>query len=161
MVREVGEWSWSSYRATVGLQDTPDWLDLPAVLSLFNDSVATARTAYRGFVADGVNQPSPWTHVVNVPSAHVHPTRLSADDVLRHVAATYRVRLGTLLDRSHRDAYQTAVYLLRRAANEPLHTVAVRFRVPPSRISKIQQSIEQRPLTPEQLQVFARCNVKN
>jgi len=24
MVREVGEWSWSSFRATVGLQDTPD-----------------------------------------------------------------------------------------------------------------------------------------
>jgi hypothetical protein len=30
-------------------------------------------------------------HVANVSSAHVHPTRLSADDVLRHVAATYRV----------------------------------------------------------------------
>jgi hypothetical protein len=42
MVREVGEWSWSSYRATVGLQEAPDWLDVPAVLSLFNDSVATA-----------------------------------------------------------------------------------------------------------------------
>ena len=32
MVREVGEWSWSSDRATAGLQDTPDWLDVPAVL---------------------------------------------------------------------------------------------------------------------------------
>ena len=61
MVREVGEWSWSSYRATVGLQEAPDWLDVPAVLSLFNDSLANARTAYRGFVADGVNQPSTWT----------------------------------------------------------------------------------------------------
>jgi hypothetical protein len=175
----------SHFRATVGLQDTPDWLAVPAVLSLFNDSVSTARTAYRGFVAEGVNQPSPWTHatsqiflggedflswieqrlhgkhVANVPSAHVHSTRLSPDDVLRHVAATYRVRLGALLDRSHHDAYQTAVYLLRRAANEPLHTVAVRFHVSPSRISKIQQAIERNPLTPEQSQALARCNVKN
>jgi chromosomal replication initiation ATPase DnaA len=100
-------------------------------------------------------------HVANVPSAHVHPTSLSPDDVLRHVAATYRVRLGTLLDRSHRDAYQTAVYLLRRAANEPLHTVAVRFQVSPSRISKIQQAIERNPFTPKQLQALTRCNVKN
>ena len=99
--------------------------------------------------------------MANVPSAHVHPTRLSADDVLRHVAATYRVRLGTLLDRSHRDAYQTAVYLLRRAANEPLHTVAVRFQVSPSRISKIQQAIERNPFTPEQSQALTRCIVKN
>ena len=30
-------------------------------------------------------------HVANVPSAHVYPTSLSPDDVLRHVAATYRV----------------------------------------------------------------------
>ena len=100
-------------------------------------------------------------HVANVPSAHVHPTRLSADDVLRHVAATYRVRLGTLLDRSHHDAYQTAVYLLRCAANEPLYTVAVRFQVSPSRISKIQQAIERNSLTPEQSQALARCTVKN
>jgi len=57
MVREVGEWNWSSDRATAGLQEAPDWLDVPAVLSLFNDSVATARTAYRGFVADGVTNP--------------------------------------------------------------------------------------------------------
>jgi len=55
----------SHFRATVGLQDTPDWLAVPVVLSLFNDSVSTARTAYRGFVAEGVNQPSPWTHVTS------------------------------------------------------------------------------------------------
>jgi len=67
-------------------------------------------------------------HVANIPSAHLHPTRLSADDVLKHVAGAYRVQLGALLDRSHHDAYQTAVYLLRRAANEPLHTVAGRHR---------------------------------
>ena len=185
MVTEASEWVWSSYRATAGLQDAPDWLDVPAVLALFNASVPTARTAYCRFVAEGVSQPSPWGKVTsqiflgspefleriellvhgkpltNVPSAHSRPTRLSADDVLRHVATTYHVRVGALLDRSHRDAYQTAVYLLRRAANEPLQTVAIRFHVSPSRISKIQQAIERRPLTPEQVQAFARCKVKN
>jgi putative transposase len=100
-----------------------------------------------------VNQPSPWRDVTgqiylgspefldridrvvrskslaNVPSAQGRPTRLFADEVLTHVTAAYRVRLGALLDRSHREAYQTAVYLLRRAANEPLKTVAIRFRI--------------------------------
>ena len=53
--------------------------------------------------------------------------RLVREDVIRSQA----------LERSHRDAYQTAVYLLRRAANELLQMVAIRFPVSPSRISKI------------------------
>jgi REP element-mobilizing transposase RayT len=185
LVTDAGDWVWSSYRATVGVQPTPDWLDVPAVLTLFDSVAATARIAYRGFVADGVSQPSPWTQVTgqiflgspdflermepllrgkplaNIPTAQTRPTRLSSDDVLRHVAATYRVRVGALLDRSHRDAYQTAVYLLRRAANEPLQTVAIRFRVSPSRISKIQRAVDSQPLSLEQAQLFLKCKVKN
>ncbi|MEK6804980.1 MAG: transposase [Nitrospirota bacterium] len=185
MVTDAGDWEWSSYRATAGVQETPTWLDVPMVLSLFDISVATARAAYRHFVAEGTSAPSPWAEVTsqiylgspdfreriesllqgkplaNVPIAQTRPTRLSADDVLRQVAATYRLRVGELLDRSHRDAYQTAVYLLRRAANEPLQTVAIRFRISPSRISKIQQGIDSRPLSPEQTVLFERCKVKN
>ncbi|MEK9142155.1 MAG: hypothetical protein AAB308_13960 [Nitrospirota bacterium] len=55
----------------------------------------------------------------------------------------------------------TAVYLLRRAANAPLQQVAVRFRVSPSRVSKIQRTVESRPLTPEQVDAFTRCKVKD
>ena len=97
---------------------------------------------------------------MNIPTAQTCPTRLSSDDVLCHVAATYRVRVGALLERSHRKAYQTAVYLLRRAANESLQTVAIRFRVSPSRISKIQRAIDSQPLSLEQAQLFAKCKVK-
>ncbi|MEK6784350.1 MAG: hypothetical protein AABY61_02610 [Nitrospirota bacterium] len=94
--------------------------------------MATARTAYRRFVAKGIHQPSPWkdlrgqiflggsefreriarlvqgTPLTNVPALQNHLTRLSPDEVLQHVVA--------ILNRSHRDAYQTTVYLLRRAA---------------------------------------------
>lgn len=99
--------------------------------------------------------------LANVPSAHRRPTRLSADEVLQRVAAAYQVRVGDLLERTHRDAYHTAVYLLRRAANTPLQQVAVRFRVSPSRVSKIQRLIENRPFTPEQVDAFTRCKIKN
>jgi hypothetical protein len=49
----------------------------------------------------------------------------------------------------------------RRAANEPLQTVAIRFRISPSHVTKIQQAIESQALFPEQVQLFAQCKVKN
>lgn len=185
MVSEAGAWAWSSYRAIVGTQEVPDWLDVAAVLALFDNEQARARRAYRQFVTDGVHQSSPWGNVtgqiflggpdflerierlvqrkslVNVPTAQTKPTRLSPDEVLRHVASTYRLHVNDVRKRSHRDAYQTAVYLLRRAANESLQTVAVRFRISPSRISKIQRAIETVPRTPQQTRAFAKCKVKN
>lgn len=99
--------------------------------------------------------------LVNVPSAQSRPTRLSGDEVLKQVAIAYRVCLVALLDRSHREAYQTAVYLLRRVENEPLQTVAIRFRISPSRILEIQRDLETRQLTPAQLRAFTKCKVKN
>ncbi len=185
LVTEAGAWGWSSYQATVGLQAAPDWLDVSAVLSLFNRNASTARTAYRRFVAEGSGQPAPWKDVrsqiflggaeflerieqlvqgkplANVPALHTRPTRLSPDEVLQRVAATYRLSVNAVLDRGHREAYQTAVYLLRRAANEPLQTVAIRFQISPSRISKIQKAVEAAPRSPKQSQAFAKCKVKN
>lgn len=185
MVTEAGEWGWSSYRATAGVQNVSDWLDAPAVWAHFSPAIPTAQAAYRRFVAEGMSQPAPWKDVsgqiflgsaaflermamlmrgkslANVPSAHNQPTRLSTDEVLKRVAATYQIGVGDLLERVHRDAYNTAVYLLRRAANDPLQHVAVSFRVSPSRISKIQRMVESRPLTPEQVNAFTRCKVKN
>ena len=46
-------------------------------------------------------------------------------------------------------------------AIEPLQTVAVRFRISPSRISKIQNAIEEAPPSQQQARVFAKCKVKN
>jgi REP element-mobilizing transposase RayT len=185
MVNTVGAWAWSSYRATVGTRAAPDWLDTATVLSLFESNMANARMAYQRFVTEGIHQPSPWKDVTgqiflggpdflerieqlvrgkpvtNVPTVQTRPTRLTPEDVIRHVAVAYRLHPGALLNRSHREAYQTAVYLLRRAANEPLQTVAVRFRISPSRVSKIQTALEAAALTPPQARLFAKCKVKN
>ena len=62
--------------------------------------------------------------------------------------------------RSHREAYQTAVWLLRRMANEPLNVVAMRFGVSASRISKVQAGVESAPLTREQRHARMECTVK-
>jgi hypothetical protein len=141
--------------------------------------------AYRHFVREDLSQPAPWKDVsgqivlgsdaflermaslvrgkplANVPSAQSRPTGLSADQVLKQIASAYQVGVKELLERAHRKAYHTAVYQLRCAANVPLQQVAVRFRVWPSRISKIQRTVASCLLTPEQVDACTGCKIKN
>jgi len=177
-------WPWSSYRATAGETPVAPWLAIDHVLSLFDANPARARSAYRQFVADGIGGSSPWGQVTgqiflgsvafreqlvallpqrgfaNVPRAQTDPTRLTAAEILDRVAGVHELPPTAVLERRHPEAYQTAVWLLRRAGNEPLQTVAVRFGVSPSRVSKIQTALETRPFTSRQRQLMAQCKVK-
>ncbi|MDZ4732776.1 MAG: transposase [Nitrospirota bacterium] len=178
------EWAWSSYGATAGLNAAPPWFDVAGVLGLFDADQDRARQAYQQFVAAGIGGPSPWSQITgqiflgspaflermaarlpdqrpaNVPLAQTDPTRLTPSDILVRVAEVYGVSTAAIVGRTHREAYHTAVWLLRRAANEPLNTVAVRFGVSPSRISKIQDAIESTALTPQRRHAMAQCKVK-
>lgn len=184
MVSLPEEWIWSSYGATAGLTRPPSWLNVAGVLSLFDAAHGQARQAYQQFVAEGMGRPSPWTQITgqiflgspaflermaalipeqrpaNVPVAQTNPTRLAPSEILTRVAAVYEIAPTAVVARTHREAYQTAVWLLRRAANEPLRMVAVRFGVSPSRISKIQAAMESTTLTPQQQTAMAQCKVK-
>lgn len=60
MVRSAGDWRWSNYRATAGMEDAPDWLETGATLVAFAESEPEAVSRYRRFVAEGKGQPSPW-----------------------------------------------------------------------------------------------------
>ena len=61
MVRSVGAWLWSSYRATAGEGPSPAWLEMDWVLSQFGRRRAEARRGYREFVAVRRNHPfGPW-----------------------------------------------------------------------------------------------------
>jgi Transposase and inactivated derivatives len=59
MVDNVGEWRWSSYRATTGADKPPAWLQVDWLLSQFGSSRQKARETYATFVQDGVGRPSP------------------------------------------------------------------------------------------------------
>jgi hypothetical protein len=59
MVKRAPDWPWSSYRATAGLSETPDWLHTDWILSTFGQRQSQARERYRAFVSEGKNQPSP------------------------------------------------------------------------------------------------------
>ncbi|CAA6603500.1 transposase [Rhodospirillaceae bacterium LM-1] len=65
MAVEPKEWLWSSYRATLGEAQAYEWFDAKPLLMRFDANQDKARSAYAGFVAEGVGKPSPWESVRN------------------------------------------------------------------------------------------------
>ncbi|TLS72798.1 hypothetical protein FE236_13450 [Mariprofundus erugo] len=59
MVKDAGNWPWSSYQATAGAVSTPAFLDTGWLLSRFGNDSETARAAYVAFVRDE-QMVSPW-----------------------------------------------------------------------------------------------------
>ena len=181
IVPKPQDWPWSSFRATAGRVVAPSWLDVPGVLRLFHRTHAVARELYKQFVREGIQQASPWEEVrgqiflgneaflsrmarlmrgrrfTNVPRAQTQPTRPSGEEVVDRVASVYGLNQKALLTREHAEAYQTAAWLLRRVANEPLAVVARRFGVSPSRVSHIQRAFKTQPLSRLQAKAQKMC----
>jgi putative transposase len=67
MVRRPEDWPWSSYRATVGSETTPPFLATDALLRAFPTNRQQTVAAYRQFVAEGANAPSPWLDLNQIP----------------------------------------------------------------------------------------------
>ncbi|MDZ7662082.1 MAG: transposase [Thiohalophilus sp.] len=65
MVHSAQEWPWSSYRATAGQVTRPGWLTTDWILAAFGTRKSDAMHAYRTFVFEGKNQPSPWADLTN------------------------------------------------------------------------------------------------
>lgn len=60
MVKQPNNYAWSSYRATAGLSSAPEFLTQDWLLGQFGWQRRNAEKRYRQFVADGIDQPSPW-----------------------------------------------------------------------------------------------------
>ena len=60
LTRKPGTYRWSSYRATAGLGPVPACLARDRLLALFGQQRAAAQRRYQTFVADGINETSPW-----------------------------------------------------------------------------------------------------
>ena len=53
MVRSIRDWPWSSYRATSGRSDVPEFLTVDWILSQFDSERSRAVSAFRLFVQQG------------------------------------------------------------------------------------------------------------
>lgn len=63
IVHTAADWSWSSYRATAGLIESPRWLITDSLLSAFGERRTVAAKSYREFVRCGVNPEARWRDV--------------------------------------------------------------------------------------------------
>ncbi|MEQ1880504.1 MAG: transposase [Burkholderiales bacterium] len=171
MVGSVSDWHWSSYLSTLGRVESPPWLAAHEVLALFGTS-AQARRAYERFVAEGVQQPSPWdnlkgqiylgsevfrarmqkqlssSHVTGVTRRQLDPARPSAQTVLGAVAKAHGLAPDKVLRPGSGQAFKHATYLLRRRANLSLKEVADKTGVSIGRVAQIQREIESAEVDP-------------
>ncbi|MGS2723489.1 REP-associated tyrosine transposase [Porticoccus sp. GXU_MW_L64] len=65
MVRSAKEWPWSSYRATAGQANAPNWLQVNWLLAAFGNKKAVGIASYKTFVREGKGQPRLWEQVKN------------------------------------------------------------------------------------------------
>ena len=65
MVRTAKDWQWSSYRATAGINIAHSCLTTGWLLACFSKQRNRAQQAYREFIQQGKNQPSPWENLKN------------------------------------------------------------------------------------------------
>lgn len=112
MTAAPGDWRWSSFRATVGEEAAPHWLNVQSVLDQFGDGETPARDRYRNFVAAGLDGAPPWRGLrgqlllgsesfVQVLSPRIAEVRESAE-VPRSQRLAHRPRLAKLLPASNR-----------------------------------------------------------
>src|ERR1700730_11581828 len=52
LVERAGDWKWSSYRATAGMSEVPEWMAVDWTLSQFGRRRTAARRAFRRFIAE-------------------------------------------------------------------------------------------------------------
>ncbi|HVZ81367.1 MAG TPA: transposase [bacterium] len=156
MVKAPGDWKWSSYRATAGLDRKENWLEIDWILSRFGRGREQAQRAYRKFVAEGVGQKvSPWEelrsrvylgsevfldHVQDrgkeqrgpdIPKYQRSVVRQSPQKVLAKVGAEFGLDPAGILRRGSRksEGRAAAIYLLRQESGLSLREIGIQMGV--------------------------------
>jgi len=63
MVKDVRQWAWSSYWATIGIKSQPVWLSVDWLLSQFGKQRRRCMERYAQFVEEGISRASIWDGV--------------------------------------------------------------------------------------------------
>ena len=165
MVARAQHWPWSSYRATVGLVPAPEFLEVRWLLEQFHPDPKRARDAYQRFVNhDKIRCPwddlrgSSWLgsesfdqlvtallkgkNLSDVPRAQQQPPRPTQEQVVEGILEAFALTEQQLWKRDNQEAFQAAIYLLRRIANLPIRDVARLGGISAARISAIQRRVE-------------------
>ncbi|MBK8598379.1 MAG: transposase [Holophagales bacterium] len=163
LVASPGDWPWSSFRATAGLESAPEWLDTSFVLEQFGSRRSVAATKYREFVLDqGAASYDPWGQVLGqiylgsasfaeaargdakppekdreVPRIQREPVTPSVEGVVRLFEQAFELSLDALRDRPRLLSRERALLAaaLRRHARATLPAIGEALGVEVSRAS--------------------------
>jgi REP element-mobilizing transposase RayT len=156
MVKNPGQWKWSSYRATAGLEKAEKWVETDWLLGQFGKSVKQAQKAYRTFVAEGVGKKeSPWEDLysrlylgrkdflekvhevgqkhkdLDVPKYQKQVVKEDPIKIIAKVAKAYGEKQNELLVAGKRgsEARDVAIYLLKRESGLSLKEIGKKMGV--------------------------------
>ena len=122
------QWPWSSYRATVGSEPAPEWLQIAWLLSQFGTTPAAATAAYIDHVRAGIGLPSIWSDLKSqlylgddafaqtlAQQAQSKATHTEIPRAQRRAAAPALAHFVQQSDRNHAiaQAYATGCYSLK------------------------------------------------
>jgi hypothetical protein len=162
-VTYAGDYSWSSYRATAGLQAPPGWLAIEWTLNQFGSDRTAAHEAFRRFVADGRGASyRPWATVIGQtylggsafcervqslvdtkvrsgehPKPQRYCARPSLEAVIALICQRYAVTEERLKAKSHSDARRAFCQLAVDDAGVKVHAVAEWLNVSDSAASRM------------------------
>ena len=165
MVASAHHWPWSSYRATAGFVPTPRFLEVRWLLEQFHSDPERARDAYQRFVNhqeircpwddlrggtwlgsesfhELVNALLKGKDLRNVSKAQQQPLRPTKEQIVQCVLDAFALTEQQLWKRGNQEAFQAAVYLLRRVAKLPVRDVAQLGSVSAGRVFAIQRRVE-------------------
>ena len=165
MVDRAHQWPWSSYRATAGLVPAPVFLEVRWLLEQFHSDPEYAQDKYQRFVnQDEVRCPwddlrgSTWLgsesflefvntllkgkSLCGVPTAQRQPLRPTQEQIIASILDAFSVTEQQLWKQENPEAFDAAVYLLRRGAKLSIRAVADLGGVSARHISVIQRRIE-------------------
>ncbi|HUO57935.1 MAG TPA: transposase [bacterium] len=155
MVKRPGDWKWSSYRATAGLEKPAPWLSVGWLWGQFGRNPAEARSAYRDFVSQGIRlKESPMGKATrlylggedfrdkvrgfvgdldhpDIPRYQKRGVPAPEGDLLRRVAVAYGTGVDDLLrpGKKGNEARDVAMYLLQREGGRTLRQIGEKFGV--------------------------------
>jgi hypothetical protein len=138
-------WPWSSYLATAGLVESPEWLATDWLLSAFARKRSTAIKRYTAFVAAGLGLSGTWEQLRGQiylgSDEFIEDTqcRMSSDTELDEVPGVQKKRLPRPLDeyRAQSPDRDTAIYRAYLSGGYSQKAIGDHFGLHYSRVSRI------------------------
>ncbi len=123
IVESAADYQWSNYRATAGLAQCPEWLEVDWTLAQFHENKEIARELYREFVLEGAKL-----------------RRIGFENVLAAVCTSFSETPVSLREKSHRVGRKAFAQLAREKCRMTFHEIGELLHT--TRVSALRLAIQ-------------------